>query len=113
MDVVNRSAIVIKPKEPYLDWANEVAQTMESMDELRQQSTVILIPKSAYQDHAEIFLRENCVRIFERELDAWSPARELRPANPDYETLTAWFDIEVHALVLDLSEDSLHKETDF
>ena len=109
MNVINRAAAIIKPKEPYLEWANRIAQSNESLDDLVKSSRAILIPNDAY-DGMEMFLKENFLRIFEMELESWVPDKSFWPSERDYDTFTKWFDVEVYALVVDVSEAELLSE---
>lgn len=101
MQVVNRSIIILKPKEPYLSWANHVAQSMESLGEIRAQSKAILIPQTSYSDQARAYLEQNYARLFEIELEGWASDKKRWPPKRDFDTFLDWFDVEVYALVLD------------
>lgn len=109
MYLVNRSLILIKPKEPYVNWANSTAQSYETIDEIRESSKAILLPIDIY-DNQEAFLEENFKVIFELELDAWLSDKRLWPRQIDYETFKKWFDVEFYSLVVDFSESELSRE---
>ena len=48
---VNRSAIVVRPKKPYLDWASNTDEDAgEQTEILEQNSTVYLVPEVAMLD---------------------------------------------------------------
>ena len=48
MNLINRTALSIEPKQPYLDWANLVATSYESMEEMSSTSKIILLSDTAY-----------------------------------------------------------------
>jgi hypothetical protein len=109
MQVVNRTLIIIKPKTPYLEWANRTAQSYETLDELRKSSRAVLVSSNAFRDK-EKYLEENYGRLFELELDAWVSERKLWPKQIDFQVFNQWFDVEFYALVIDSLETDLLKE---
>lgn len=53
MDVINRAVAVIKPTQPFLDWAKSIPRPTDdvTLDEVRTDCTTILIPD--FDDPAE------------------------------------------------------------
>ena len=109
INVINRAVAIIKPQAPYLEWANGVAQSYESLEDLVKSSRAILVPNDAY-DGMETFLKKNFSLIFELELESWVSDNHNWPPKRDYDTFTKWFDVEAYALVVDLSEAELLRE---
>jgi hypothetical protein len=109
MNVLNRVAAVITPKDPYLNWANATATSYETLESMKSGGKVLLLPVHAYEDR-ETYLKENYRRMLELELEAWTPDRKTWPKQIDYDTFRQWFDVKFYALVVDFEEDNLSIE---
>jgi hypothetical protein len=109
MREVNRGLIVLKPKQPFLDWIKSVDdhQLDLSLNYLHDDASAYLIPEwEDDSDHEEIL--NWCAKyLFEVELWGWYTDESLWPKKRDLETFRAWFDVEFHSLVFDVSEDRL------
>ncbi len=112
MDAINRAVAIVKPKQPYLDWANSLPDPAKdlTLEELRSDCTALLIPEFAYKDEEEAFLKEIYPTVFEMELDAWYRDDTLWPGKRDYDTFRAWFDVEIHSMVIDALEEEIVRE---
>ena len=66
MYAINRVVIVIKPKEPFVDWVNSTEDTgvVITLDELRQDCTVCLIPEVQDDDELQEILERNYPLLF-------------------------------------------------
>jgi hypothetical protein len=112
MYVINRSVAVIRPKQPYVDWANSVSNDGRtySLEELSEDCSVILLPEYDSDQHADAILRDLYPRIFEVELYSWSVDSQDWPKKRDFSKFSDWFDVELHSMVFDPSEDDIEKE---
>ncbi len=112
MDVINRAVAIIKPRQPYLDWAINLpdAPTDLTLDDLRRDCTAILLPEADELAEAEVFIARIYTAIFEMELEAWSRDRRVWPATRTYHTFREWFDLEVHSTVLDAASGRITHE---
>ncbi len=109
MDVVNRCAMVIKPKEPYFEWANRVSTSYESLEDFQHTAKILLVPPSVFEAR-ESFLRTHAQELFEMELVAWLPDQRWWPIIRDAEVFQQWFEISFHELVIDFADDEITKE---
>lgn len=109
MDVLNRSALLVRPKEPYISWAEsfEDTDTVVPSEEGPREYTIYLVPEVMDDRDFELFLRKNYRKIFEHELAAWMVDESTWPVTRDYKTFRQWFDIECHSVVCDLSNEEL------
>jgi hypothetical protein len=111
MDTINRSAIVIKPAQPFLDWLHRADPTSADLTlaELGQEPTIYLLPES--QSDAEVleYLTEFSNTIFEEELNAWYRAPATWPDKRDLDTFLRWFECSFHSMVVDLCDAPLEK----
>ena len=109
---VNRAVIVVKPKQPYVDWANSCDDddVKTSLDSLRRDSNVYLVPPYDMDDEREDILKVCFAVIFENELEGWVIDEAMWPKNRDYKTFMRWFEIEFHSVIVDLWDQPLEHE---
>ena len=68
--MLNRAALIVRPKQPYLDWAAGLEEDGVHPDPAGEQ-TVYLIPEPEDDADAERILQEVYPHVFENELDGW------------------------------------------
>lgn len=109
MNTINRSAVVVKPAQPFLDWLRRVDETSRHLteDEFGQEPTIYLLPKWETDDEALKYLADVCDEIFQEQLNSWYRVPSVWPAQRDLKTFLLWFDCSFHSIVIDLSEDRL------
>ena len=112
MDVINRAVAVIKPRQPYLDWAKSIPGPADdvTLDEVRTNCTAILIPDFDDPAEAEEFIATIADDLFEMELDSWDRDPRTWPVNRSHAIFQEWFGVEIHSIVLDASDDDLIRE---
>lgn len=103
---IDRLVAVIKPKEAFLTWVNQVtANEFDlSLAQLRTDCTSLLIPAFPEPEMAMGYIGEKCTDIFALELGAWEPDETQWPAVRDVATFWAWFDVEFHSTVIDMAD---------
>jgi hypothetical protein len=99
--MLNRGAMIVRPKQPYLDWAATLDDSGVVPDVTGEQ-TVYLIPSFEDDDEAERILRKVYTEIFERELDGWHTDETAWPQNRTLAMFKKWFQVELHSVVEDL-----------
>lgn len=111
MDMVNRGVAIIKPKQPFLAWVCGVPDPIDcSLEELRQDCTVVLIPDEMDNIKANRYMQRIYHELFDAELAAWNLNVDDWPADRDYAMFRAWFEIEFHSLVLDSINAPIQRE---
>jgi hypothetical protein len=102
--MINRGAITVRPKKPYIDWAVSLDDTGLTPDG-EGESTVYLIPE--FEDDVEALevLSKVFERIFENELQSWHRDEAAWPQNRTWAMFRAWFDVEFHSCVEDVCGD--------
>jgi hypothetical protein len=107
--MLNRAALVVRPKQPYLDWA---AQLDDSglVPDVKEERTVYLIPEYEDDAHAKRVLKRVFAEVFERELLAWHTDESAWPQNRDFRLFQKWFDFEVHSVVEDLGHSAVRDD---
>ncbi len=109
---INRGVIVVKPKQPYVDWANTCDDhpTSTSLSDAREDCSAYLLPCWEDDDELERLLKRVCRRIFESELAGWTTDESCWPKRRDLATFREWFEIEPHSLVFELGDSFIRIE---
>lgn len=112
MQSINRNAAVLKPKQPFLDWIHSLPgePTPITLDALRSECSVYLVPEMEHNEQAVRYLQKRCRDVFESELEGWDNEESTWPDDLGWRTFKKWFDIEVHSMIMDLSEKSIERE---
>ena len=102
--MVNRAAIILKCKEPFIRWLNESDPyndnpgiTLESVNDDR---TVYLIDDHD-AENVEEWISLNFKQIIESELEGWYTDDSLWPKNRNRKLFDEWFNVECHSVILD------------
>ncbi|MBK9224694.1 MAG: hypothetical protein IPO23_08825 [Flavobacterium sp.] len=105
MKILNRSAITVTAKQPFVDWANALTPEFPmQMRILGESHTYLTNPDF---DDAQKQLKEYFKIIFEEELEGiWTDENDW-PQKRDFQTFCLWFDFEISDWVQDLSKKSL------
>jgi hypothetical protein len=102
---INRMAVVIRPKQAFFDWANDLEGDVEFGDEdFREDCTTLLIPVFEYNEEARSYIHEHYEEIFEHELAAISTDPDEWPEDLTAAMFLDWFDVEVHSIVIDMCD---------
>lgn len=111
MGTINRAVAVVKPKEPYRQWALSLPGLPDeiSLDDLRAECTCYLLPERKNRDGYLRFIRSVFTDLFEWELEAWCRDETTWPRRRDWKTFSSWFDVEVHSMVFDLGRDMIEE----
>jgi hypothetical protein len=112
MAYINRSAAVIKPKQPFLEWLNALPDSDQPLNlaEIQQDCTVLLLPE--YDDNMQCmsYIKNHFKIIFEKELDGFCIDPDYWPQKRDYKTFLRWFEIEIHSAIIDTVGKDIIKE---
>ena len=96
MTEINRSLIILKPKQPFLDWAWTLDDEDKNftLKDLREDSTAYLVPEVwDYDEHQELLA--SCYEIlFEEELEGWWEDETAWPKERDLKMFLDWFEVE-------------------
>jgi hypothetical protein len=110
---VKRTAVIVIPKQPYIDWANSLEEGGIKLGEedFTPEHTIYLVEDTTdfMIDKVEI-IKPHFEFIFEEELVSWHRLVSDWPAKRDLDTFLEWFEVEIHSLVLDLHGGRLKTE---
>jgi hypothetical protein len=111
MFIINRSVAIIRPKQPFVDWANTIVDGEQySVSDFSTDCSVILLPVTDSDEEAEAFIKDIFKDAFEMELSSWVVDDEMWPENITYEMFLDWFEVEYHSMVFDSLKDDIEKE---
>ena len=109
--MINRSAIVVRPRQSFLDWVHTVDDAdLPEVTTEEMVPTLYLVP--AYDDpvDAERILERLHGEIFCRELEAWFADEECWPRDRSLGRFKEWFDVEPLAVVEDVGRGPIEND---
>ena len=101
--MINRSAVLIRPGKPYLDWARGLDESGPLPDP-NDEPTIYLIPEFGTPEEAWQLLEECFGDIFERELWTWHRVEVDWPEGRNFQMFQEWFDIQFGSEIEDLCD---------
>jgi hypothetical protein len=106
---VNRAVLVLRARQPYVDWANGLGEGDErvELDEARTAGSAFLVSPLELEEDARRFVEQHARAMFEHELAMWMDDPATWPERRDVETFHEWFDVEIHDIVVDLGKDPI------
>ncbi len=106
MPEINRSLIIVKAKQPFLDWARSIDTEEEcDLDDINEEPTAYLLPEYEMIDEQESIIDWCATYLFEHELWLWCTDEGLWPTTRAAETFREWFEVSFHSMVHDIVID--------
>lgn len=109
--MLNRAVLIVRPKQPFLDWAAELDES-GLVPDVQGEQTVYLIPQFDSDDEARQVLESVFSEVFERELFGWHTDEAAWPRKRTLALFREWFTVELHSVVEDLCDDELADDED-
>ena len=109
MKTINRTAITIRPKQPYIDWANSFDDG-EAYDPDKRHATTILISEKYDEFNYEIYLKKIYKILFEEELESWMANPDDWPKIKNYTMFKNWFEIICSDMTWDYGIGNIKQE---
>ena len=106
---IDRNAILVRPKQPWFDWAKSISGDDLAMNS-RDECNIYLIREMDNNEAVERWVKKHFDELFVNELNDWCTDEARWPADRNYKMFAAWFVVEVHSVVLDLEEGPVTKE---
>jgi hypothetical protein len=112
--MINRDLIIIRLKQPFVDWIKEAdpytdSENRISLEEANDDSTAFLVPQFV-SEVFEDWLEENYQPLFEQVLEEWYVEPSLWPQDISLKLFKAWCDVEVHSMVVDMVDEPLEDD---
>ena len=107
MRTINRSAVIIIPKQPFLDWLRNMPDPkfttdLPTLEKLREDNVyVFLIEEYEAEERILEAVYDDFDFFFTRALWAWWTQEKEYPKNRTLEMFKAWFDVRVNSLIED------------
>lgn len=108
--MLNRSLLVVRLKQPFVDWINEAdpspGKSRITLEDANTDSTAFLIHEDACED-LDDWIQQLYLLLFESILEEWYVDPALWPQDRDLDLFNAWCEVEVHGIVIDLLDEPL------
>lgn len=89
---LNRDLLVVRPREPYLEWARSVSDDVPiSEEDIREWADAFLLPECDTEEEALEWIAENCDTIFELMLTDWVMDPTMWPDDRSWGAFKRWF----------------------
>nr|WP_244773579.1 VacJ [Alysiella crassa]UOP07831.1 VacJ [Alysiella crassa] len=109
---INRSVIIVVPREPFWYWLKglpDVDVGELTLEEIQEDSNSYLLPACQNWDEVWDAVEANLETIFAAELaDWWQDETEWLDLHIDI--FTEWFDVKVSSIATDLAEEEIERE---
>jgi hypothetical protein len=116
MRVLNRIAVSITAKQPYIDWTRKHdADASKGLLTVRVASvkpygTAILLPEFDVEEDVHEWIEDNASWLFEFQLSSWTESESAWPQTRDFKMFREWFRIDIHTTVVDEAEGEIEGE---
>jgi hypothetical protein len=103
--VLNRAVIILRYKQPFVDWINSAdpnpgSTHVVTLADFGDESTAYLVDVEDEQDFEKWFKR-NGVNLFVEELNSWYTDPDLWPRDRSAAQFKRWCTFELHTVVRD------------
>ena len=109
--MINRSAVIIRPRQPYIDWAARLDDS-GLLPDPNAEPTIYLIPDYDDDDEAWDLLAKYYTEIFEAELWGWHTVESDWPTERTFALFREWLDITFCSCLEDLCTDQIVNDED-
>ena len=111
--MINRSAIILFKRQPFLDWLKELPDPVRdemSLSDLNEDATVYLLPDWDDDTERDKLVRDGYDVMFEHELEGWWTDENAWPKKRSFAVFKAFFDVQTHSMLVDLVEGPLQDD---
>jgi len=101
---INRAALIVRPKQPYVDWANSVDDDapQANLQEARTDPSIYLVECVDFLENRDLLVDETWEWICREQLSSWMRDEDLWPEVLTHEMFHDWFDCELSTMIWDL-----------
>jgi hypothetical protein len=114
MRVINRTAVTITGAKPFTDWMLETAGDAPKgaliVPRAKTYGAAFLLPEFDLEEDVQEWVEDNATALFEFQLEAWTADESAWPATRDLKTFRAWFNIDIHSIVVDVADEEIEGE---
>lgn len=105
---IDRSAIILKPQQPFVDWYFKLNPDDELYFEEDIKETNIYLVDDGIDD-IEKWLKKKFDKFFMLELDEWCANKKDWPQKRNYKMFKQWFQVQTSDLIYDLEKKPILK----
>ena len=112
---IRRSALVLKPKQPFYDWVKSIRDIPEEMQtdkadiEPPGEPDVYLLPDYETTEQMERWVSRNFDWLFCEQLNSWYSDEYVWIQNRTFKMFKEWFDYSLHTMVWDSQDGPIDK----
>ena len=114
MYFVNRSVVIVKAKQPFVDWINSTNApgdpTIATIENVNNEPNVYLVPEYENDNELKRILPSVIDCIWEEELMSWYIDEATWPKDRSKKKFMEWFELQVASSVMDIAGDPLDRE---
>ena len=101
---INRAGLIVRPKQPYVDWANSVDDDgpRANLQEIRASPSIYLVECIDFLEDFRLLVDDTWEWIFKEQLSGWMRDPELWPEELTRETFLERFDCELSTMIWDM-----------
>jgi hypothetical protein len=112
MYFVDRTAVVLKPTQRFLDWLKSTDDNLPelTLEQIRSNCSVFLVPEFDTPEAVVAYFDERYRQIFEAEISAWEVEKKDWPQDMGLQAFWEFFDVEIHDSVFDLDDENIKVE---
>ncbi len=101
---INRAGLIVRPKQPYVDWANSVDDDGPRADlqALRASPSIYLVESIDFLEDFKLLVDDTWEWIFKEQLNGWMRAPDSWPEELTREMFLEWFDCELSTMIWDM-----------
>lgn len=110
---LNRSAMQLICKQPYLDWINSLDSTKSgswTLEQLNEDNDTFMIPQFVDPRESMKWVEERWHILFDSVLFNWETDEAVWPEDKTLKIFHEWFDVQIHSLVWDMANEPLAVE---
>ena len=111
--MINRSAVILKYKEPFVRWINEADPYKDdpgiTPESANEDKTVYLITDDD-GENIEKWISLNFKALFEAELEGWYTDESLWPKRRSRKAFNEWFSVECYSVIIDTVKDAIEDD---
>jgi len=110
MRLINRVLLILNPKQPYVDWVENLEEEPITLEDLTEDTMAYLVPELDDEEEQQEYLQTHYTQFFECELNSWSLDQREWPDQRDFQTFQNWFEVSFHSMVLDMDSEPFERE---
>ena len=101
---INRAALIVRPKQPYVDWANSVDDdgSRAILQEVRIDPSIYLVETVGFLEDFDLLVDNTWEWISKEQLNGWMRDPDSWPERLTREMFLEWFDCELSTMIWDM-----------